>query len=135
MEHALRPEPDRDRDRQPALRGGGAEARAQLPRVVQREGREPQLGVLGHQSIPELAHGRSSTLIARRSSIAAYASAASRSGSSRSNTLPGWMAPDSTSGSSSSMYPRTGATPPLTPMLRLNSGRTGSSGPPFGAPT
>ena len=31
--------------------------------------------------------------MARRSSIAAYASAASASGSSRSNTRPGWIAP------------------------------------------
>ena len=43
------------------------------------------------------------TFVARRSSIAAYASAASLSGSTRSKTRPGWIAPERTSGSSSSM--------------------------------
>ena len=48
-------------------------------------------------------YGRSITFVARRSSIAAYASAASVSGSTRSNTSPGRIAPERTSGSSSSM--------------------------------
>ena len=103
VEHPLRAEPDRDRDRMPRRRGGRAQPAAELPRVVEREALELQLGVLGDESLQQLAHGRSSTFVARRSSIAAYASAASASGSSRSNTRPGWIAPERTSGSSSSM--------------------------------
>lgn len=48
-------------------------------------------------------YGRNSTLIARRSSIAAYASATSSRGIDMSNTRPGSIAPESTSGSNSSM--------------------------------
>ena len=77
VEHPLRAEPDRDRDRMLRRRGRGAQPAAELPRVVEREARELQLGVLGDESLQQLAHGRSSTLTARRSSMAAYASAAS----------------------------------------------------------
>ena len=103
VEHPLRAEPDRDRDRMPRRRGGSAQPTAELPRVVEREALELQLGLLGDESLQQLAHGRSSTFTARRSSMAAYASAASESGSSRSKTRPGSIAPESTSGSSSSM--------------------------------
>jgi hypothetical protein len=60
---------------------------------------------VGRQDYPS--HGyaseRSMTLIARRSSMAWYASATSASGSSRSRTFPGSMVPFRTSGSSSGM--------------------------------
>ncbi len=62
----------------PAAAAAARSRTAEHPRVVEREALELQLGLLGDESLQQLAHGRSSTLTARRSSMAAYASAASR---------------------------------------------------------
>ena len=59
---------------------GGTDAASERPGVVVRERGELQFLLLREQVVVE-AHGRRSTLIARRSSIAAYASATSDSGS------------------------------------------------------
>ena len=71
VEDPLRAEPDRDRHGEPALCRRRAEPDPERPRVVEREPVEDQFGLLGDEPFAQLAHGRSSTLIARRSSMAA----------------------------------------------------------------
>src|SRR5688500_5905547 len=121
-EHPLGPEPDRDGDRMPRRHRRGAEPAAELPGAVEGEAAAPQFGAVGDdaaENVVAVALVRGSTLIARPSSRAASASTASPNGSSRSYPSPGSIAPESTSGSSSSMDPRTAAMPPFTPTLQL----------------
>lgn len=61
-----------------------------------------------------VAHGVTSTLMDSREAIARYPSGTPSSPTVRSNTRPGSIVPSRMSGSSSSMYARTGAGPPPT---------------------
>src|SRR5207248_9191596 len=79
-------------------------------------------------------YGRSRTLIARRSSIARYASATWSRGRVRSKTLPGLIFPFHTISISSGRNRRTGAGPPWRWMWEKNSSWPSSSTP-CGTPT
>ena len=53
VEHPLRPEPDRDRDRMPRSLGRRAQATAELPRIVEGEALELQLGLFGDEPLQQ----------------------------------------------------------------------------------